>query len=96
MWTAESASFDLTMDRQEKDVAREFKAIDGPTRLSLAFQSTADRGSLALFHRYETTLRRSWERASDRPRTARNAQDSASQRHFMSESACTNWNQPHG
>jgi len=66
MWTAESASFDLTMDRQEKEVAKEFKAIDGPTRLCLAFHSAADRGSLALFHRYETALRRSWERAFDR------------------------------
>src|SRR5689334_8642976 len=66
LWTGETASFDLTMDPQHETLSKEFVSIDGPTRLAIAFQSTAESGALGLFHRYETSMRRSWDRALDR------------------------------
>jgi hypothetical protein len=35
-------------------------------RIAIAFQSTAENGTMGLFHRYETSMRRSWDRALDR------------------------------
>jgi len=66
LWTAETASLDLTIDRQHEILSKEFVSIDGPTRLAIAFQSTSANGTLGLFHRYETSMRRSWDRALDR------------------------------
>lgn len=66
LWTVETAALDLVMDRQNEQVAREFEAIDEPTRLAMAFESSSGSGMMGLFHRYETSMRRSWDRALDR------------------------------
>jgi hypothetical protein len=70
LWTVETATIDLVMERQVEQIATEFATVDEPTRLAIAFQSTAGTGSLGLFHRYETRgalwARRSWDRALDR------------------------------
>ena len=66
VWSAETATFDLAMDRQQESTGKEFERVDQPTRLAMALESTAHSGMLTLLHRYETSLRRSWERAFDR------------------------------
>ena len=54
------------MDRPGEEVAREFESVDEPTRLAIAFQSAAESGTLGLFHLYETSMCRSWDRALGR------------------------------
>lgn len=66
LWTVESATLDLLMLRQREEIALEFDSIDEATRLAIAFQSTAEKGAMGLYHRYETSMRRSWDRALDR------------------------------
>lgn len=66
LWTVEAATLDLLMQRQCEQIDQEFESIDEATRLAIAFQSTAEKGAMGLFHRYETSMRRSWDRALDR------------------------------
>ena len=66
LWGIESAMLDLVMDRQHKPLTEQFESVDEPTRLAIAFESAAETGAMALFHRYETAMRRSWDRALDR------------------------------
>ena len=66
LWTVEAATLDLVMERQVEEIHQEFESIDEATRLAIAFQSTAEKGAMGLFHRYETSMRRSWDRALDR------------------------------
>jgi hypothetical protein len=76
LWLVESATLDLLMDRQKKAVAEEFISVDEPTRLAIAFQSAAQTGVPGLFHRYETSMRRSWDRALERLESMRAFQES--------------------
>ena len=63
-WTVETGLFDLEMDRQAPQMAENFEAFDEGTRLACAFTALADEThSLALLSRYETRLRRNFERA---------------------------------
>jgi hypothetical protein len=60
----ETALFDLEMDRQEEDIEKDFSHIDEPTRTAVAYTALADKSNtLALYLRYESTFRRSFDRA---------------------------------
>jgi hypothetical protein len=63
-WTVETGLFDVQMDRQAPQLAETFDTFDEGTRLACAFTALADdTHSLALLSRYETRLRRNFERA---------------------------------
>jgi hypothetical protein len=76
LWTVESATLDLVMERQGEAISKEFASVDEPTRIAIAFQSTAENGTMGPFHRYETSMRRSWDRALDRLEAMRTTQQS--------------------
>jgi hypothetical protein len=60
----ETALFDLEMDRQEEDIEKDFSHIDEPTRTAVAYTSLANNSNtLSLYLRYESTFRRSFDRA---------------------------------
>jgi hypothetical protein len=63
-WTVETGLFDIEMDRQAPALEETWDAFDEGTRLASAFTALADETrSLALLSRYETRLRRNFERA---------------------------------
>jgi hypothetical protein len=64
LWTIETAMFDAEMDRQDERLRREFHSFDEPTRQAEAFTALAESNrGLSLLTRYETRLRRAYERA---------------------------------
>jgi hypothetical protein len=59
-----TALVDVTMDRMEKEISKEFENIDNATRTALAFASQADQsGALALLNRYAARHARDIHRA---------------------------------
>src|SRR3977135_1544521 len=59
----QAAALDLEMDRQADEIETSFVNIDEPTRSTLAFTKLANtEKSLELFHRYETTYTRQYNR----------------------------------
>jgi hypothetical protein len=63
-WTVETGLFDIEMDSQAPRLEETFDSFDEGTRLACAFTALADQTrSLALLTRYETRLRRNFERA---------------------------------
>ena len=63
-WSVETATLDHEMDRQDPELAKKWKGLDHPTRLALAHQSLAERTqSLNLIGRYETRLRRQYDKS---------------------------------
>jgi hypothetical protein len=59
----QAAALDLEMDRQADEIEASFINIDEPTRVTLAFTKLANaEKSLELFHRYETTYERQYNR----------------------------------
>ncbi len=64
IWDIEAALIDDEMDRQSKSIAGEFRRIDEPTRLALAFRGASEKSpALALCGRFENRYRRSFARA---------------------------------
>ena len=64
VWLIQTAAIDLQMDRMAPEIAKQFKVITHPTRLSLAFTTMAnEEKSLQLLLRYETTYSRAFDRA---------------------------------
>lgn len=63
-WTVETGLFDIQMDKQAPELAETWDTFDEGTRLACAFTALSDEThSLALLSRYETRLRRNFERA---------------------------------
>jgi hypothetical protein len=62
-WSIETAMIDLEMDDQEDDVAKDRGNIDELVRIALAFKSLAEGKGLSLLSRYESRLRRLYEKS---------------------------------
>jgi hypothetical protein len=66
-WGIEAATLDLQMDRQAKELEKEFTKMDEMTRLSIAFTALADNSNaLRLLDRYLAGIRRDYDRAFHR------------------------------
>src|SRR5437870_774791 len=62
--SAETALFDLEMDKQADQFEQDFQKIDQPTRFAVAFKSLADNSkSLQLYLRYQAAITREYDRA---------------------------------
>lgn len=72
-WQIEAALFDVEVVRQESEVDGFYTGIDEPCRLALAFRALAADHSLDLISRYETRLRRIYERSLHELRAAQAA-----------------------
>jgi hypothetical protein len=82
IWTMQTASLDLQMDRQEEEIKKTFNRIDPATYTTVAFTTLANTDkALGLLLRLETTLNRMYNRAlktlqelqKQRPRLAESA-----------------------
>ncbi len=62
-WDIEAAMIDDEMDRQAAQIAKQYKAIDEPTRVARAIRSLAAGWPYALVGRTEARLRRTLSRA---------------------------------
>jgi hypothetical protein len=63
-WSVETATLDHEMDCQDPELAKKWGRLDHPTRLALAHESLAQRTqSLNLIGRYETRLRRHYDKS---------------------------------
>ena len=63
-WSIQTATLDNRMDAQDEDLKRKFERVDEPTRLAIAFSAEAnDSKALALLLRYESTHRRTYNKA---------------------------------
>ena len=57
--STETAMFDLKMDHQAPEVAKQYQTVDPPTRFAIAFTSLANEGnSIQLMLRYQQTMLR--------------------------------------
>ena len=66
-WGIEAATLDLQMDKQAKQLEKEFTKLDEMTRLAIAFKALADdSSSLRLLDRYLAGIRRDYDRAFHR------------------------------
>jgi hypothetical protein len=66
-WGIEAATLDLQMDRQAKELEKEFTKMDEMTRLAIAFTALADNSNaLRLLDRYLAGIRRDYDRAFHR------------------------------
>src|SRR6476469_9725316 len=63
-WSIETAMIDLEMDDQEDDIAKDRGEIDEVVRIAIAFKSLAEGKGLSLLSRYETRLRRLYEKSA--------------------------------
>jgi hypothetical protein len=64
IWTMQTASLDLQMDRQEEEIKKTFNTIDHATYTTVAFTTLANTDkALQLMLRLETTLNRMYKRA---------------------------------
>jgi hypothetical protein len=64
IWTMQTASLDLQMDRQEEEIKKTFTRIDHATYTTVAFTTLANTDkALQLMLRLETTLNRMYNRA---------------------------------
>jgi hypothetical protein len=71
IWTIETALFDKAMDAQDAGLRKQYQQFDEGTRLAHAFESLAQESrSLGLLTRYETRLRRAYDRALENLRDA--------------------------
>jgi hypothetical protein len=62
--SAESALFDMEMDKQQAEVEKRFQKIDHACRFAMAFKSLADNSkALPLYLRYEAAITREYDRA---------------------------------
>jgi hypothetical protein len=63
-WSIQTATLDHRRDLQDADLISKFESLDQPTRLAIAFSAEAnDSKALALLLRYESTHRRTYNRA---------------------------------
>ena len=78
LWTIETALLDTEIDRQRPILAREFSRTDEGVHIALAFRALADDSrALALVSRYESRLRRIYDRAFDNLHTLQQARKAA-------------------
>lgn len=64
LWSIETAMFDKEMAEQRAEFEKKYTQYDEPLRQACAFEALAeDRRGLSLLSRYETRLRRAYERA---------------------------------
>jgi hypothetical protein len=71
IWTIETALFDKTMGAQDAQLREQFELFDEGTRLACAFEDLAQESrSLGLLTRYETRLRRAYDRALENLKSA--------------------------
>jgi hypothetical protein len=64
IWKIETAAYDMKMERQEKEVEKEFAEIDAAGRQSIAFNSLIDDSNVVdTYVRYESRMSRIYDRA---------------------------------
>jgi hypothetical protein len=63
LWGIETALLDIEMDRREAEVDENFVNCDPEARRAIAFKELAEGGAMGLINRYETRLRRMFDRA---------------------------------
>jgi hypothetical protein len=63
LWSIETALIDMEMDRREVEDDEIYEKCDPEARRAMAFKDLAGGGALGLVNRYETRLRRMYDRA---------------------------------
>ena len=76
MWKVETAAYDLKMEKQEKEVEKEFLEIDAAGRQSIAINALIEESkAVTTYIRYESRMVRIYDRAFTRLQQLKNSQN---------------------